>query len=160
MWGIILIAVSYFFVIAALVDIIKGDSDTEPDVLWGLLIFFFLLSASGVYLLIKNILVIGGYVLVVGAIIGVYANKNLKTLREKQILKFIGKKNGKITTLELVSEFNLTPEKAKEKLDGLCQTIGGELNVTENGGLVYTFPGFLTKEEKDTAQDPLSEEAE
>jgi hypothetical protein len=155
MIGIIIIAISYFFIITSVVEILTGKSDTEPNILWGLLIFFFLLSAGGVYMLLKDMLVLGIYAVMVALFLLVFSMKTLKITREKNLLKFIESKNGRVTPLELVTEFNMTTEQAKETLDKLCENIGGELNVTENGGLVYVFEGFISKEEKETASDPI-----
>lgn len=158
MVGIIIVAISYFFIITSIVEIITGKSDTEPNILWGLLIFFFLLSAGGVYLIIKDIIVLGIYIAIVVVFLIIFSSRTLKIVRERKILRFIKAQNGKVTPLELVTELNMTTEQAKKTLDDLCENIGGELHVTDKGGLVYVFEGFMSQKEKETASDPINEE--
>jgi hypothetical protein len=48
---------------------------------------------------------------------------------------------------------DLTIAEAKAELDRLAAAQVAQIQVTQNGVLVYVFPGFLSDEEKARAQD-------
>jgi hypothetical protein len=75
--------------------------------------------------------------------------------RERQILSLAERSGGKITPLELAQETNLPLKDAKGLLEALCQRGTAEVEVTEEGNLVYVFRGFLSEQEKASSKSPL-----
>lgn len=138
--GFIVGALSSFFVIAAIADLIGGKSDTEPGILIGLLVFFSLTGFGGFYLAITKIM------------------KNKKTsseLREQKILEVIISKGGRVTPVEIAAQTNLNVTDAKKELDKLCNSGAGEIQVTSEGNIVYVFQGIITDEDRITAKSAL-----
>lgn len=62
----------------------------------------------------------------------------LQTL-ESEILRLAGEHAGKVTAVEVATAFAMTPDGAKEALDRLVLRGQAELEVTDEGVLVYAF---------------------
>ncbi|MCP4701035.1 MAG: hypothetical protein GY862_29905 [Gammaproteobacteria bacterium] len=132
---------SSLFVIVALSDLADpAQSDTEPGVLWGLLIFFLLTGLAGVYLAVSNI-----------------RKKRRKSgeRMERELLKLVAAANGRITPAEIAVNSGLTLKEAEEHLSHMCRGGNGELQLTKDGKMVYVFFGFLSPEEKASAQNVM-----
>jgi hypothetical protein len=148
--GLLIVAISLFFVIAAVSELITGSppddpTPAQPGVLWALIIFFATIAAGG------------------GFMVKTFWGKDKKELelkkkeareRERKILALIARKNGRITPIELAAESDVTIDEAKEFLDSLCGKAGGELMITDDGDLVYVFP-VMSDEKKANAKDPF-----
>lgn len=63
--------------------------------------------------------------------------------REQRVLSLAEKEQGRVTVLEVAGRCNLTADEAKAQLDGLVLRKVAELHVSEDGVLVYVFPGLL-----------------
>ena len=73
--------------------------------------------------------------------------------RERRILQFAEAEHGRVTIAEVATHCRVTVTEAKTDLDRLVSQQVAQLQMTENGVLVYTFPGFLSDEEKRDARD-------
>jgi hypothetical protein len=73
--------------------------------------------------------------------------------RERRILQFAETEHGRVTVAEVATHCNGTIAEAKSDLDRLVTQQVAEILVTENGVLVYVFPGFLSDDEKKRAHD-------
>ncbi len=144
-FGGLLALFSSLLVVVASVDLVTGSADTEPSVLWGILVFFSLTTALGGYLAVKS---------------RQRRIRKRRDRREKKILKAIARAGGRVTPFELAAETDLSVDKAREYLDRLCELGMGELHVTDSGSLVYVFRGSLSEADKATARSPLSGDAD
>ena len=63
--------------------------------------------------------------------------------RERRVLGLAEKEQGRVTVLEVAGRCDLTVDEAKALLDGLVLRQVAELHVSEDGVLVYVFPGRL-----------------
>ncbi|MEL6822427.1 MAG: hypothetical protein AAFP70_11740 [Calditrichota bacterium] len=77
-----------------------------------------------------------------------------KTL-EAEILNLAGKKNGKLTVVEVVREFAVDTEFAKDALDSLHEKSMAEIELTESGVIVYSFYDVKHLPEKDSSRGVL-----
>ncbi|MGH1365709.1 MAG: hypothetical protein ACRBF0_19265 [Calditrichia bacterium] len=86
-------------------------------------------------------------------------NKSRDTLRQKtleaEILNLAGKKNGKVTVVEVVREFAVETDAAKRALDSLHEQSMAEIELTESGVLVYAFHDIKHLSEKDSSRGVL-----
>lgn len=144
-FGGLLALFSSFLVIVASVDLVSGSADTEPSVLWGILVFFSLTTVLGGYMAVKS---------------RRQRIRKRQERREKKILKAIARAGGRVTPFELAAETDLSVDKAREYLDRLCELGMGELHVTDSGGLVYVFRGSLSDADKASARSPLESGAD
>lgn len=132
-----IVANSAFFVIAALANLIAGDSQTEVGVLLGLLVFFALVGYGGYWL---------------------YRSSGKRPPNpippEQRILALAEKNQGRITLAEVVLHCDLKIEEAREHLKTMVRQGLAELHVSEGGEEVYAFGGLMP-EEKQSASDPL-----
>jgi len=133
-------ACSAFFVAAAVGELFTGPSDTRPEILWGLFIFFSIAGLSGLYLCMNNFF---------------KDRRKKREQKERLVLKFITEKKGRVTPVEIAAETTLLIDEVKKILDTLCDNGMGQLTVTENGGIVYEFEEFVSPEEKAGAKSPL-----
>jgi hypothetical protein len=58
---------------------------------------------------------------------------------ESEILRLAGERGARLTAVEVATHFAMTPDGAKEALDGLVVRGQADLAVTDEGLLVYTF---------------------
>ena len=137
--GLFVLANSAFFVVAALANLIAGDSETEPGVILGLLVFFALTGYGGYWL---------------------YRSSGKKPPNpnppEQRILALAEKNQGRITLAEVVLYCDLKTEEAREQLKSMVRQGLAELHVSEGGEEVYAFGGLMP-EEKHSATDPLED---
>ncbi len=100
--------------------------------MWTILIYFLFIGLVVTYFLIKS-----GH------------DKTCK-LREKEILKLIISKGGRITPLEIAAETDHSVGEVKAALDRLCYEGFGKLELTDDGILVYIFESVQSLEEKNS----------
>lgn len=74
---------------------------------------------------------------------------------ESEILRFAGEHGGRLTAVEVATQLGLTPEAAKEALDGLAVRSQADIEVTEQGVLVYSFYDVRNLGGKSTAKGIL-----
>lgn len=135
--GWLMVALSAFFVIAALGDLIGGTSgETEPGVVAGLAIFF---AITGFL----------GYRMTTSPKPG---EQSISI--EQRILGLAQQMKGRVTLAEIVLNFNLRPQQAREVLKNMVQQGLAELYISDGGEEVYAFGGLMP-EEKNSAKDPL-----
>jgi hypothetical protein len=58
---------------------------------------------------------------------------------ESEILRLAARRQGRLTAVELVTEFAITPEKANELLESLMVRQLADVEVTDSGVVVYVF---------------------
>lgn len=58
---------------------------------------------------------------------------------ESEILRLAAHRQGRLTAVELVTEFAITPEKANELLESLMVRQLADVEVTDSGVVVYVF---------------------
>ncbi|MFP4031199.1 MAG: hypothetical protein ACLFRG_10545 [Desulfococcaceae bacterium] len=132
---------SLFLCIAAVGDLMDpNETDPGTGTLIGLLVFFGgIMSASG-YLCVSQ---------------WKRAKTGTVERTERNILRMIAARSGRITPEEIALEQPLTVEQARARLDALCGGGSGEVQVTPEGRLVYVFFGFLSEEERNSARSVL-----
>ncbi|MQA91249.1 MAG: hypothetical protein GEU90_13630 [Gemmatimonas sp.] len=74
---------------------------------------------------------------------------------ESEILRFAKEQGARLTAVEVATHLAMTPEGAKEALDGLVVHGQADLAVTEEGVLVYTFHDVQHLGSKSTAKGIL-----
>lgn len=74
---------------------------------------------------------------------------------EAEVLRLAAERGNRMTVIELVTELSLTAEDAKATLDGMMRRGLADLEVTESGGLVYTFPDLQHLAERDRSKGLL-----
>ncbi len=131
---------SAFFVVAAIGDLLSGNSDTQPGVLWGLLVFFSLTCAGGIYLIVST---------------RKRSHQQRTQQQERDVLRLVAARGGRITPFEVAAESELSATQAQAILESLCQVGMAELQVTEQGNLIYVFRSFMADDEKTSAKGPL-----
>jgi hypothetical protein len=72
---------------------------------------------------------------------------------ERCILALAEARRGRLTVDEVAAHCQLGLEQAKQLLDRLTAREAARMLVTEDGVVVYHFPGFLSPSEKDAAAD-------
>ncbi len=132
---------SLFLCIAAVGDLMNpSETDTGTGTLIGLLVFFAGTMAAGGFLCVSQ---------------WKRAKTGTVERAERNILRMIAARSGRITPEEIALEQPLTVEQARERLDALCGGGSGEVQVTRDGRLVYVFFGFLSEEERKSARGVL-----
>lgn len=79
------------------------------------------------------------------------AQLGLRTL-ESEILKLARRHGGRLTLVEVTSEFGIDKELAEQALDSLAQQKYADYQVTDSGLLVYTFSELQQLDEKSRAR--------
>lgn len=74
---------------------------------------------------------------------------------DSEILALARTRDGRLTAVEVATHLAMTPEGAKEALDGLAIRSQAELEVTDAGLIVYDFPDIRHLEDKATAKGLL-----
>jgi hypothetical protein len=139
---VLLKVIGYFIIIFSITFLLVYigmllDGDDDPGVIIGLIALH---TGTGLF---------GGYLLKI-------ANRRQLEGQEKMVLRIAAARGGKVTPEEVAMETSLTVEDAQKLLEKLCTQGAGQLQVTDQGGLVYTFSGLLSESERDSAQSPLN----
>ena len=74
---------------------------------------------------------------------------------DAEVLRLAGRRGGKLTVVEVVTELAVTTEEATESLDQLARHELAELEVTESGTIVYAFRDVQNLAQKDRAKGIL-----
>lgn len=74
---------------------------------------------------------------------------------EAEILRLAGQHAGRLTAVEVARELGMTPEAAKESLDALAVRSQADIEVTDQGVLVYSFYDVRNLGGKSTARGIL-----
>ncbi len=127
-----------FFAAVGGVDLVTGgDPQTDPAVLVGLLVVGLLLVGCGVWM--------------------IRAARPRFTLPpddpEARVLALAEARGSRLTVDEVAAHCHLSRAESKRLLDKLTVDNAAEMDVTDGGVLVYTFPGLLSPAEKRTARD-------
>ncbi|MCP4112368.1 MAG: hypothetical protein GY749_43725 [Desulfobacteraceae bacterium] len=91
-----------------------------------ILLLFFIAVSVGICLLIE------------------YFHRKACRQKEKEILKFIVSKGGRVTPLEIAAETDQGIKEVKTALDRLCFEGFGKLEITDDGILVYVFEDAMS----------------
>jgi hypothetical protein len=131
---------SVFFVVSAIVELIQGGSKTEPGVLAGLAVFF------------AGTCVGSGWVAWKAFRPGRRGPVILPETPEQRILALASTEAGRVTVAEVAATCHLDLDDAKQELDKLVLKHAAQMEVTDEGVLVYELVGFLSDEEKERAK--------
>lgn len=74
---------------------------------------------------------------------------------ESEILRLAAQRQGRLTVVELVTEFAITPEKANELLESLMVRELADVEVTDSGVVVYVFHDVKNLADKPRARGIL-----
>ncbi len=77
-----------------------------------------------------------------------------KTL-ESEVLKLAKEKGGSLTAIEVVTEFAVDIDTAKQTLDSLAEQSVAEIELTESGIIVYSFYDIKHLKDKSTSKGVL-----
>lgn len=138
----------------------SGTSETEPGVNAGLIVFFGGLLVTGLVMawwaFFRRAPASGAARPGTGSQSGQDSappGPATPAEREHRILMLAEREHGRVTVPEVAAHCGLTIGEAKSELDRLAAAKVAELQVTPGGVLVYTFPGFLSDEDKRRAVD-------
>lgn len=74
---------------------------------------------------------------------------------ESELLRLAQGRGGKLLAVEAAMSLHLSEETARESLDAMVAAGRAELEVTDAGNLVYSFPALLQLPDKSTARGIL-----
>ena len=135
-----------FFTVAITELATGGDGKTSLGVYVGLIVFLGLTMAAGAWLAWTRLWQAPGRA-------GHRPPPMSDAEREQRVLDLAERQGGRVTVAEVASRCDLTVDASKAALDQLVLHGVAELQVSEQGVLVYVFPGFLSDEEKARAGD-------
>lgn len=72
-----------------------------------------------------------------------------------EVLRLAGTQGGKLTILEVVTALAITPDQAKDVLDGLARDGFADFQVTDSGVVVYDFQDIRRLGDKSSARNIL-----
>jgi hypothetical protein len=81
----------------------------------------------------------------------------IRQTQEAELLRLAGEHGGRLTVVEVVRELALTHPAAEELLRSLVVRGFAEVEVTESGLLVYTFPELQLLDEKPSSRSVLDD---
>ena len=133
--------IGLFFVMAAIGDLLKPEeTDTELGVLLGLLVFFGGLTIAGIYLFFRWRRI---------------ASSTVYEEKERRLLELIAEIGSEVTPEEIAVKCPFTVDEVQAFLDHLCSRGSGEIKLTDCGKRVYHIFGFVSNDEKKTAESLL-----
>ncbi len=100
-----------------------------------ILLLFLAIVSVGIFLLIE------------------YFHRKASKQKEKEILKLIVSKGGRVTPLEIAAETDQSIKEVKAALDRLCYEGFGKLDITDDGILVYIFEDALSLKKEGRSTD-------
>jgi hypothetical protein len=74
---------------------------------------------------------------------------------ESEILRLAGLSGGRLTAVEVATQLTMTPEGAKEALDGLALRSQADYEITDEGIIVYSFHDVRHLGNKESAKGLL-----
>jgi hypothetical protein len=125
--GFALLALSLFM----LLGFLRSDADLGTPTIAALLITVALPALGGLALLTKPFRR--------GARLAERRELLRQQTYESEILRLAAQRQGRLTAVELVTEFAITPEKANELLESLMVRQLADVEVTDSGVVVYVF---------------------
>jgi hypothetical protein len=126
--GVALLALSLFM----LLGFLRSDADVgAPATIAALLITVALPAAAGIALLTAPFRR--------GAHLAARKELLRQQTYESEILRLAAQRQGRLTAVELVTEFAITPDKANELLESLMVRQLADVEVTDSGVVVYAF---------------------
>ncbi|GAO76691.1 hypothetical protein [Meiothermus ruber] len=135
--GWFIVALSGFFVVAAISDLVSGNLGEEgPGVLAGMAVFFTIVGVLGYRLATSK------------------TPQSAAQSPEQRILAVAKQMQGRVTLAEVVLHCQLETEQARAHLREMIRKGLAELHLSDQGDEVYMFAGFAP-ETKKTAKDPL-----
>ena len=142
--GFALIALSLFM----LLGFLRSDGDAgAPATIAALLVAVALPALGGIALLTKR--------LRGGARLAERREVLRQQTYESEILRLAAQRQGRLTVVELVTEFAITPEKANELLESLMVRQLADVEVTDSGVVVYVFHDVKNLADKPRARGIL-----
>jgi hypothetical protein len=121
------------FVAMAIGDLAGGNAyESEPGVVWALLLFFLGTGGSGGWMAWRNLRRVHA-----GA-------PETEHELEQRILAVARSLNGRVTVLEVASRCGVSIEDAKEALSAMSRHGVIEPVLTDDGVMMYSFSGFLS----------------
>ncbi len=128
--GVLVCLMSLFFVAAAIVDLVGGESETPAGVLVGLLVFFSGTAAAGGYLARRKLFVSG--------------DREREALRthEQTILELALAEGGRATVAGVAAKTEMTVAEAKAGLEALAVQGVAEVSFDADDDIYYLFPGL------------------
>ena len=142
--GFALLALAGFM----LLGFLRSDAETgAPATIAALLITVALPALGGIALLTKR--------LRGGARLAERREMLRQQTYESEILRLAAQRQGRLTAVELVTEFAITPEKANELLESLMVRQLADVEVTDSGVVVYVFHDVKNLADKPRARGIL-----
>ena len=142
--GVALIALSLFM----LLGFFRSEADTgAPATIAALVITVALPALGGIALLTKRFRR--------GGRLAERREALRQQTYESEILRLAAQRQGRLTAVELVTEFAITPEKANELLESLMVRQLADVEVTDSGVVVYVFHDVMNLADKSRARGLL-----
>ena len=132
--GWLVIIPSVPFVFLSLMDLWQGDATTEPSVLVGMAVFFGLVSAAGLRLILSGRAT-------------PHVDPEVATQHEAAALRLAVSADGTLGPAELAAQGGMSFADAKLALDRLCKQGACEVVVTDQGAVLYRFHDLLPRGE-------------
>ena len=144
--GVILLCVAAFMFLGFM---LSGQSLLAPATFAGLLVAVILPALTGAVLLKPGLVPRGRL------------QRNRSEIRQRtlqsEVLRLAGERKGRITIVEVVEQFAVTPEEAKAALDALALEGMADYAVTDSGMVVYDFRELRQLEDKSKARGILDD---
>jgi hypothetical protein len=144
--GVILLCVAAFMLLGFL---LSGQSLFAPATFFGFLVAVLLPAVTG------------GFLLKPAAAPRGRLPHNREQIRQRtlqsEVLRLAGERQGRLTIVEVVEQFAVTPEEAKTALDALALEGMADFAVTDSGMVVYDFPELRQLEDKSKAKGILDD---
>jgi hypothetical protein len=134
--GWLLVALAAFMFVGYLNADVSG-----PAAFMALLITVLLPAAGGIMLIRRG----GG---VTGKRLGARREELRRETMQSELLRLAQQHQGRLTIVESVAALGITPDEAKEALDGLALRGIAEHEVTDSGVIVYVFHDVQRIDEK------------
>jgi hypothetical protein len=131
--GIGIALISLLFVVMAIGDLTGGNAyESEVSVVVALLLFFLGTGASGTWMAWRNLRRVR------------HGAPETPEELEQRILSIARALRGRVTVLEVAARCGISIEEAKEALSRMNRAGVIEPSLTEDGVMVYHFPGLLS----------------
>lgn len=148
---------SAMFTAMAISDLVAGNSGTETGVLVGLLVFFGGLTAATGYGAARMLRAVAPAETTAPAAEAANApsGPEIDIALEARVLAYAAQHAGRVTAAEIAVACAVPIDAATAALDGLAARGHADLQVSADGAAVYVIAGFLSKEQKESAEAVL-----
>lgn len=96
-----------------------------------------------------------------GILVAVLGHRGLTKARrklvEKEVLRVIAVKHGRVTASEIATSTALDIGESREMLQRLCDMGEGEIQILPSGKFLYVFDEFLPLDQKEAARNPYQD---